>query len=604
MLSDAQLRRLLFTVCCVLFAAWASPASARAGEANSLGRTIDGLSLPDIHGQTRTLPHAKDARLVVVAFLGVECPLARLYAPRVQQLADEYADKGVAFLAIDANAQDSLTEMAAFARKHELKVPFLYDAQQRVAGQFGAERNPIVFVLDEKRAIRYQGRIDDQYGLGASSGYARPQVKRRELATALDELLAGKEVSQPVTTVTGCQIGRKPRPVSNGTAAKGDVTFSKDIAPLLQNRCVSCHRPGEIGPFALSDYDEVVGWAGMIREVVEEERMPPWSASAKFGKFANDARLTAAEKQLLRDWIDSGCPQGDPNDLPPAKTFADGWQIETPDQVIRVPKPFKVPAEGTVPYQYFYIDPGWKEDRWIRAAEVRPGNRAVVHHILASIVPPMALFNPKAEGISHITSYVPGSIPHVYGAGVAIFVPARSRIVINVHYTTCGVAQEDQTALGVVFADPATVRKRVNWDIAENRTFKIRPHARDQEFTAEHKFGTDQLLLSMSPHMHLRGQSFRYEAHFPDGSRETLLDVPKYDFNWQLRYDLTEPKRMPAGTRLVCVGRFDNSEENVANPDPSANVTFGWETYEEMMTGFFTSVSATDDVNPPVVKTK
>jgi hypothetical protein len=331
--------------------------------------------------------------------------------------------------------------------------------------------------------------------------------------------------------------------------------------------------------------------------------MPPWSASAKFGEFANDARLTPVEKQLIRSWIDNGCPQGDPKDLPPAKTFADGWQIDAPDQVIRIAKPFKVPAEGIVPYQYFYVDPGWKEDRWIRAAEVRPGNRAVVHHILASIVPPTALFNPRAEnGISHITSYVPGSVPHVYGDGVAIFVPARSRIVINVHYTTCGLAQEDQTVLGVVFADPATVRKKANWDIAENRTFKILPNARNQAFRAEYKFGTDQLLLSMSPHMHLRGQSFRYEANYPDGSREILLDVPKYDFNWQLRYDLTEPKQMPAGTRLVCIGEFDNSEDNVANPDPTASVTFGWETYEEMLTGFFTSVSVKDDVDPHAVK--
>jgi peroxiredoxin len=584
--------------CAPLLAMLAVALPVRADDANSLGRAIEDFSLPDIHGKTRRLADFADVRLVVVAFLGTECPLARLYAPRVQQLANEYAARGVSFVAIDANSQDSLTEMAAFARKNELRTPFLHDAQQRVADQFGAERNPLVFVLDRERVVRYQGRIDDQYGLGASSGYARPQVKRRDLASALDELLAGKQVSQPITLVTGCRIGRKPR-----APAKGAITFNKNMAPLLQNRCVSCHRPGEIGPFALTDYDEVVGWAEMIREVVDQERMPPWSASAKFGHFSNDARLSAAEKQVIRDWIENGCPQGDPKHLPPPRTFADGWQIDKPDQVIRLPKPFKVPAEGTVPYQYFYIDPGWKEDRWIRAAEVRPGNRGVVHHILASIVPPTALFNPRADNaITHITSYVPGSIPHLYSPGVAIFVPARSRIVINVHYTPNGSEQEDQTALGVVFADPATVRKKANWDIAENRRFKIVPQARDQEFTATYEFRSDQLLLSMSPHMHLRGQSFRYEAHYADGSREILLDVPRYDFNWQLRYDLVEPKRMPAGARLVCYGRFDNSEENVANPDPSAQVTFGWETYEEMMTGFFTSVGVEDDVDPTAAK--
>jgi len=597
--GSVSLRARRAALCAMLLcgvAVCGNPAAVRAGEgeANSLGRAIDRFDLPDYHGKTRRLSDFGDSKLVAVVFLGTECPLARLYAPRVQQLATEYAQQGVAFLIVDANTQDALTEMAAFARQNSLTVPFLHDAQQRVADQLGAVRNPLVFLLDQDRVVRYQGRIDDQYGLGASSGYARPQVKRRDLAVAMDELLAGKPVSQPFNTVTGCRIGRKPV-----GEKRGDITYSKNVAPLLQKRCVACHRPGEIGPFALLDYEEVVGWAEMIREVVDQEGMPPWSASAKFGHFANDARLSAAEKQTIAVWIEGGCPEGDPKDLPPPRTFADGWQIDKPDQVIRPTKAFKIPAEGIVPYQYFYIDPGWKEDRWIRAAEVRPGNRGVVHHILASIVPPGALFNPKGENaLTHLTSYVPGSIPHVYGPGVAVFVPARSRIVINVHYTTNGVEQEDLTALGVVFADPSTVRKKANWELAENRRFKILPHARDQEFMAQYDFRAEQMLLSMSPHMHLRGQSFRYEAHYPDGSREILLDVPRYDFNWQLRYDLAEPKRMPAGTRLVCYGRFDNSDENVANPDPSAQVTFGWETHEEMLTGFFTSVGVKDDVTP------
>ena len=221
----------------------------------------------------------------------------------------------------------------------------------------------------------------------------------------------------------------------------------------------------------------------------------------------------------------------------------------------------------------------------------------MVHHILVSVLPRGQLPDPrKPDGLTQLTSYVPGSIPHIYEPGVAVFVPARSRLVINVHYTPNGVEQEDQTALGVVFADPTTVKKRALWDLVENRTFKLLPNERDQRFEATYEFASDQLLLSMSPHMHLRGQSFRYEAHYPDGRKETLLDVPKYDFNWQLRYDLAKPLPMQAGTKMVCSASFDNSAENVANPNPDATVTFGWETWEEMMTGFFTSVAMHEDV--------
>lgn len=561
-------------------------------EGSAVGRTIESLTLPDVHGQARQLFGAADGKILVVAFLGTECPLARLYAPRLAQLAKEYASRGVSFVAIDANEQDSLAEMAAFARQFGLDFPVLKDRDGAAVDRFAARRNPIVYVLDQQHVVRYAGRIDDQYGLGASSGYARPELKRRDLGEALDELLAGKAVSQPTTPVTGCLIGRKPRATPHG-----EITYHQHIVPLLDKHCVSCHRAGEVAPFSLVEYDEVVGWAEMLREVVAEGRMPPWSASPEHGHFANDPRMSDVEKARLSTWIDNGCPQGNPQDEPPRRKFADGWQIDEPDQVLKIAKPFRVPAEGTVPYQYFVIDPGWTEDKWIRAAEVRPGNRAVVHHILVSVLPRGQLPDfRRPDSAPSLTSYVPGSIPHVYPAGVAAFVPARSRLVINVHYTPCGSEQFDQTSLAVCFADPMTIKRRVSWEMVENRDFKLKPFARDQEFSGTFTFATDQLLLSMSPHMHLRGQSFRYEAQFPDGTREVLLDVPHYDFNWQLRYDLAEPKPMPAGTKLVCTARFDNSEDNAANPNPASTVTFGWETWEEMLTGFFTSVSADEDL--------
>jgi peroxiredoxin/mono/diheme cytochrome c family protein len=351
--------------------------------AADIGGRIDRFTLPDVHGRNRSLDELADKHVVVIAFLGTECPLARRYVPRLQELSDAYAARGVAFVGIDANEQDSLSDLSAFAQQQGIKFPLLKDRDQAVADQFGVVRNPEVFVLDHERKIRYRGRIDDQYGLGSSSGYARSQVKARNLGDALDELLSGKEVSQPSTRVTGCIIGRKPK-----TEPRGEVTYTRHIAALLQDRCVACHRPGQVGPFALTDYDEVASWGAMIKEVVSEGRMPPWSASPQFGHFANDARLSDAEKKLIHAWVDNGCPQGNPADLPAPKKWVDGWVIGEPHQVLRMEKAYKVPAEGVIPYQMFVVDPGWTEDKWIQKAEVLPSNRGVVHHIIAAIAAP------------------------------------------------------------------------------------------------------------------------------------------------------------------------------------------------------------------------
>ncbi len=583
--------------------------------AAEVGTRIDGFALPDIHGKSRELGELAEKPLVVVVFLGAECPLSRQYAPRLQELSESYAARGVAFVGIDANAQDSLADMSAFAQQFGIKFPLLKDRDQSVADQFGTVRNPEVFVLDAQRAIRYRGRIDDQYGLGSSSGYARTQIKTRNLGNALDELLAGKQVSQPLTQPMGCLIGRAPK-----SEPRGEVMYTRHIAALMQDHCVACHRPGQIGPFALTDYDEVAGWGAMIKEVVSEGRMPPWSANPQFGHFANDARLSDAEKQLINSWVDNGCPQGDLADLPAPRIWTDGWQIAEPHEVVRMEQPFTVPAEGVVDYQNFVVDPGWTEDKWIQAAEVRPGNRAVVHHIIANAIPPGAAraarpaidaegperpqsAQPRPRGASDdgelrgikLTAYVPGRLANTNRPGVAMFVPAGSKIAFQMHYTPNGKQQDDQSYIGFVFADPTTVKKRLHGGRAGNSSFVIPPHADNYEVTSEVTMRTDKLMLWMSPHMHLRGKSFRYEARYPDGTSEILLDVPKYDFNWQITYEFAEPKPLPKGTKLVCTAYFDNSENNPANPDPTDTVRFGPQTWHEMMIGWYATLSAEDD---------
>ncbi len=567
----------------------ASMAAADSPDNANIGKKINDFRLHDYRGAEKSLKDWADSKLLVVAFVGAECPLSKQYGLRLAELAREFTPKGVAFLGIDANHQDSLTAVAQYAKASGITFPILKDAKCAVADQFAAVRTPEVFVLDRDRVIRYRGRVDDQYGIG----FTRPKPTRRDLALALDELLAGKQVSRAVTRPAGCFIGRVRQEVKSQ-----EITYSKQIAPILQKRCVECHRDGEIAPFALTTYDEVIGWTDTIREVLEQGRMPPWQANPLYGRFVNDCRMPDAEKQLIYRWIDAGAPEGNPKDLPPPAPFVKGWRIPKPDLVLSIPKPYRVPAQGTVEYQWFVIDPGFKEDKWLRATEVRPGCRAVVHHVLVFAQPPGEGFPQRFTGFAAgwIAATVPGARPIVLPEGEALFVPAGSRFLLQVHYTPNGKEQLDQTSLALVFADPKTVKKEVTVEMVFNNWFAIPPGDGNYRVDADLRIGYDSILLDMSPHTHLRGKAFRYEANYPDGKHEILLDVPHYDFNWQNTYKLVTPKLLPKGTVLHCTAYYDNSAKNPNNPDPKATVRWGEQTWEEMMIGYFTMTPADQDL--------
>jgi peroxiredoxin/mono/diheme cytochrome c family protein len=554
---------------------------AYAAEATSaIGRQIASFELNDIQGQPHKLDDWKASPVVVVVFLGTECPLAKQYAPRLQELADKYAEQKVALLVVSSNQQDSITELSHFARTSGLRVPILKDLGNKIADQFAAERTPEAFVLDADRKIAYHGRIDDQFTYGRQ----KPKVAHQYVAEAIDSLLAGKSVETPETEAHGCHIGRVLTPKS-GSA----VTYSNQIARIFQEHCVQCHRPGEIGPFSLTNYEESVGWAEMIREVVSEQRMPPWHADPKHGKFANDWRLSDAQKEAIYDWVDAGAPEGDRSQLPPPREFAEGWQMGEPDQVFYISdKAFNVPASGEVRYQYFSVDPGFTEDKWISAAECRPGNRGVVHHIIVGVIPPGG--DRKNIGSLHsewLTATAPGGRPLQLREGYAKLIPAGSKLFFQMHYTPNGKATTDRSCVGFKYADAKTVRKQVGTDKAATNKFVIPPGNDNFPVNAKHRFDRDTELLAMFPHMHLRGKSFRYTLIYPDQHREVLLNVPHYDFNWQNGYLLAEPKIIPAGSVMYCEAAFDNSEKNLGNPDPTKSVTWGDQTWEEMMIGYF-----------------
>lgn len=541
-------------------------------------RTIANFSLPDVYGKAHELADFQDSQLIVVAFLGTECPLAKLYGSRLAELADEFESRGVAFLGINANRQDALTEIAAYGRRYSIRFPLLKDTKATVAEAFGASRTPEVFLLDQSRQIRYQGRIDDQYGVG----YSRSAPEREELREAIEAVLAGKQVELVRTEAVGCLLGKPKKPDE-----QSPITYSNQIARVLQKHCVECHRDGEIGPFALTEYEEVVGWGEMIEEVVSTQRMPPWNANPEHGEFLNARVMSDDERQLVYDWVQAGAPEGNPADLPAEREFVSGWRLpQEPDMVIPMSdKPFHVPAEGVVEYQYFAADPGFEEDTWIAASDVVPGERNVVHHVIVFISPPERR---GRRGLGWLAAYVPGQSSMQLPPGQGRLVPAGSKLIFQMHYTPNGSPQQDLTKIGLVFAEPETVEEEIVTLVALEEKFEIPPQDDNyQVATTRRHWPAAGRLLAMSPHMHVRGKSFRFEAIWPDDRREVLLDIPNYDFNWQNSYQLATPIDIPEGFAVKCIAHYDNSEQNLVNPDPNAVVRWGDQTWNEMMIGFF-----------------
>lgn len=529
--------------------------------------------------------------VVVLAFLGTECPLVRLYVDRLNELNERFAKRGVIFVGLCPNVQDSAADIARFALETGVGFPLYPDPEQRTADRFGAIRVPEVVVLDESRAVRYRGRIDDQFAIVAGRDQRRARPEREDLALALEDLLAGKSVAVPATIASGCLIGRARPAAALATPATPEpgITWSSHVSAIFQRRCQACHRPGEIAPFPLVRPEDALGWGDTILEVVSQGRMPPWHADPAFGKFTNDGRLTVEEKNQIERWIAAGMPEGDPAAAPPPARFPTGWQIPPPDQIFHMAEtPFLLPAHGAVSYQYFTVDPGFTEGRWIKAVESRPGNPAVVHHINVFLLLPQFAAGYRRDDLTNhlLSAYAPGLRTSPFPEGSAYYVPPGAKLIFQMHYSPIGSEQTDRSYLGVVYADPDEVTERVEIALNVNNRFQIPPGAPDYPVSTLYEYARDATLFALSPHMHLRGKAFRFEAFYPSGEREVLLDIPRFDFNWQTIYELARPKHLPRGTVIQCDARFDNSAANPANPDPTATVRWGDQTFEEMMIGY------------------
>jgi hypothetical protein len=361
------------------------------------------------------------------------------------------------------------------------------------------------------------------------------------------------------------------------------VTFYRDVLPILQNHCQECHRSAQMAPMSLTTYEESRPWAKAIRDEVRSRKMPPWPADPCCGHFTNDRSLSPSEIETLAKWADTGAPIGDSRDAPPSKKWPEGWNLPSHDIELAMRKPFEVPASGAVEYQYFPIATGFKEDKWVQAVEVRPGNRKVVHHIVVYIREPGSTWTGGPTKSDILTVYAPGSTPDSWPEGMAKLIKAGSDLVFEIHYTPNGKPASDQTRIALVLAKKPPEKRVLTLQLNNDR-FLIPAGEKDYRVSAWGSIPNDALLLSMFPHMHLRGKSFVF-ALIDD--KNTLLNVPNYDFFWQLSYRLKAPIQLKKGTRIECWGTYDNSANNPRNPDPSADVKYGQQSWEEMMIGFF-----------------
>ncbi len=481
------------------------------------------------------------------------------------------------FIGINSNQQDSIEDIEAYVAEFGILFPIAKDYGNEVADKYGVTRTPEVILLDGDMNIRYRGRIDDQY----LPGRTRPEPQRQDLVIALREVKAGETVSLAQTEPQGCLIGRVREPVTDSS-----ITFTNQVSRILNNNCVECHRESEIGPFALTNYDEVIGWADMMLETIDDGRMPPWHADPAHGEFTNARRMSEEDKQTLRDWVAAGTPHGDVKDLPEAPEFTTGWDLpREPDIVLEMrDRPFSIPTDGTVEYQYYVSDLGFEEDVWVTGAQIIPGDRGVVHHSIVYIRPPDGS---RFRGVGWLSAYVPGQRPLQLPEGYARRIPKGSKLVFQMHYTPNGEPSHDLSKIGLVFTTAQEVTHEVYTTVAVDQEFEIPPG--DPAFSVDAEIGylpPNGELLGFSPHMHLRGSAMQVYGT-KHGERQILVDVPHYDFNWQHIYELKEPLPLSEFDSVEITATFDNSPENPVNPDPSEHVTWGEQSWEEMTLCFF-----------------
>jgi peroxiredoxin len=569
---------------CSLLSAWALLAvvalalSASRCAANAWPDEVPNFSMLDLKGRYYEF-HRAGSRVLVLFFTENGCPIARQCLHKLAALRDQFPESDLAIWAVDATPADDRMSIYKEADQLHLRhvFPFLRDDSQGVAQMLGVTRTATVVAISTKDGhVFYHGALDDQFSEGAS----KPEATQKYLEDALRAFLAGQPVKQAITPAHGCLISLDAK------LKDAEISYAREVAPILEKHCVQCHSAGNIGPFSFSNYDKVKSKSDMIQEVLLSRRMPPWSADPEIGHYQNERTMTLDETRTLLGWIARGSPRGEgPDPLPDVKIPpAPEWPLGAPDFVVKLPQPEKIPATGVLEYRHIKIEASVAEDTWVGAVAIKPGNRKVLHHCIVRVQSPKSEDDGTGRG-TWLQGWAPGIQSKHFPEGTGRLIPKGSVLDLELHYTTMGSPQSDETEIGF-YKLPGRPKFVLRNQGAYNLDFSIPPGDENAETEATLAFPRDTMLYAMSPHMHLRGSWMRYEALYPGGKRETLLSVPDYDFNWQTTYALPTPKLLPAGTWILCTGGFDNSAQNPANPAPSQRVAWGDQSFNEMFIGF------------------
>ncbi len=564
---------------------WLLPSGVQALQTGDL---VENFRLLDQKGSSHELYRYADAKAIVVLVQGNGCPIVRNVMPAFRAIRDTYAKQGVDFMMLNSNLQDTQAAIAREATEFGYDLPILKDQTQLIGEALDLKRTGEVFVINPLTwSVVYHGAIDDR----VTYEHQRPAANNRYLANALDDLIESRPVKVAHAPAKGCLINF---PSKTAITAQTKFTYTRHVAPLLKEQCVTCHREGGIGSWSMTGYDMVRGFAPMIREVLRTQRMPPWHADPAHGHFANDRSLTADQVRMLVSWVETGAPRGEGADpLAEDSRQWPEWSLGEPDVVIEIPEQ-AVPATGTIDYQYLVIRNPIGRDVWVRAAEIIPGDRKSLHHVITNFGVPTADGQFDRAQSGSLGGYVPGGKADVFPEGTGVFLPKDAIFRPQMHYTTWGKAGVDRSRLGLYFHENKPTHA-LKTTVFINSDIRIPPRTREHWEQAERTLEKDVWLYTLLPHAHYRGKASEFRAYYPDGTEEMLLSVPNYDFNWQTTYELKAPKYLPAGTRIVHRTAWDNSVTNPANPDPNREVPWGEQSWDEMLFGALTWRYVTDE---------
>lgn len=540
----------------------------------------------------------------VVVLYSTECPISNAYSATYNALASTFTGRA-SFVGVCVDPDLSPSEVRAHARDFELKFPILQDRMGRLARRLGATKTPEAFVIDDRGETRYHGRIDDQF---SSRQVRNANPTGSQLKDAVAQLLAGKEVVAPFVEPVGC-------PIPEGKAKAETPTYTKDVASILYRRCLDCHRKGEVGPFGLETYEQARKRAADLANVVTDRSMPPWKAvHGVGGPFKDDRSLPESEIATIVAWAEGGAPEGNAADLPPMPKFSNDWSLGTPDLIVDIGEEMAVPSNGQDIYRCFVRPTSLPNDVYLSAIEYEPGNRRVVHHILAYVDtsgqarkkdaadpgPGYSCFaGPEVEVHGDLGGWAPGNLPSQLPDGIGRSLPKGADIIIQVHYHPTGKPETDRTRIGLYFSKKP-VKQTLQWSFALNEKDLVLEPGTIKTIRGDWVVPVDTVAYALTPHMHLLGKEIGMTVKFPDGRVKDLIKIGDWDFNWQTTYYLQKPVDIPKGSVVSVISTFDNTSGNPRNPNnPPKLVRWGEATTDEMCIGFIALTKKNQDLTRP-----